>query len=411
MKVKRPNAFIYFIAYALVYPLLKIFFRLDVDRSGLDLPEGAHVVLSNHYSMIDFIFVMLSLYPHRLNAVTAQKYFYYKPLHKFLPMMGCIPKKMFEPDVQSIIAMKTVLNRGEGILLFPEGRCSSSQSYVGMHKSTGKLIKKLGVPVITCFIEGGDICLSHWRRGFRAGRIRLSFRNLFYENELATLSIDEINTAIDANLGGDEGVMPPEKPFQTFAERRLCEGLHKLLYYCPKCEMEFTMDSSGNMIQCTACGNAATMDRFARLTPVGDSVAAEKITLWFRNQVRHEMKSLSKDMEPLIEKVQVQAASPKPGGGTIDSGFGTISLSPEGWRFDGEISGKEVSLFSPVEAVPAISYSYDENYQMYFGGVYYKFTPEDPRKCVKYAILAEAMHRKFSPRVLLTDGKNSGFLD
>jgi len=408
--IRRPSAALYLVAYSLVYPVLKIYFRLKIDRSDLDIPKGPYIILSNHFTMIDFLLVMLSFYPHRLNAVGAQKWFLYSPLHKLLPKLGCIPKNMFDPDVRSIIGIKTVLNRGDGILIFPEGRCSSSHAYTGMHKSTGKLIKKFGVPVITGYIEGASVCIPHWRKGYKSGRVRVTYKNLFSEDDIKALSIDEINAAVDARLSGTEGALPSKKPFRTFSSKRLAEGLHQVLYYCPKCEMEFTTVTEANVIRCTACGNEATMDREAKLTPSPGSIAEREISLWFREQVRHEMKSLSDDMEPIIEKVKVRTPSPEPGGGMVESGSGILRLDPKGWHFDGEISGEKVSKFFPVESIPAISYDHCDNFQIYHNGEYYMFIPEDPRRCIKYVILTECMYWKFSPRVQMTPAINSGYI-
>jgi len=410
MKVKRPSAFLYFIAYTLVYPLLKIFFRLEVDRSELDLPKGAYVVLANHYTMIDFLFALLPLYPHRLNTVVARKYFNIRILHKILPIGGCIPKSMFDPDLQSIIGIKTVLKRGGRLLLFPEGRCSSSNTYMGMHKSTGKMIKKFGVPIISCHIEGAENCIAHWRKGIRFGRVRVTFKNLFSVDDVKSLSVDDINAAIDTRLSGIEGLSEPKKPLQTFSSRRLAEGLQLVLFYCPKCKAEFTMSSKGNTIFCTECGNAATIDRKSKLTPTPDSVTPTEISLWFRDQARHIMQSLSEDMEPIFEKVTVRTASPKPGGGMVKSGHGTMRTDPKGWHFDGILLGEQINLFFPVESVPAMSYGHNDNYQIYCGGKHYMFMPEDPTKCIKYVVTAECLHWKFSSNPLLTPGINSGFV-
>jgi len=153
------------------------------------------------------------------------------------------------------------------------------------------------------------------------------------------------------------------------------------------------------------------MDRYAKLTPAQGSIAEREISLWFRDQVRNEMKSLHKDMGPIIlENVRVRTPSPNPGGGVVESGFGAIRIDPGGWHFSGEISGEKVSKFFPIETIPAISYDHNDNLQINIAGDYYIFTPEDPKKCIKYVIIAEAMHQKFSPNVLMTPGKNSGFV-
>jgi len=406
--IKKPDAGLYFLVYLLVYPLLKLFFKLQIERINFKMPEGAYIVLSNHNTMIDFILVMLSFYPHRLNAVGAQKWFLYKGLNKFLPKMGVIPKNMFDPDVRSIINIKNVLNRGDGILLFPEGRCSSSQVYAGMHKSTGKLIQKFNVPVISCFIEGAQVCMPHWRKGFRFGRVRITYSDLFSPGEAKNLSTDEVNNKIDAYLSGTAGLLPIKKPFRTVWSRKLAEGLEQILYYCPNCNSEYTMITNGNSIRCTSCNNEATLDREAKLTPTPGSIAQNEISLWYRDQVRNEMQSVNEDMKPITENVKIRTPSPNPGEAE-KTGSGIMRLDPKGWHFEGEISGNQTTLFFPTESVPAMSYDHNTNYQISHAGSYYMFTPEDPRKCLKYVILAECIHRKFAPNPLMTPGKNSGY--
>ena len=408
--IKRPNAFLYFIVYILIYPLLKIAFRLKIEYKDFEMPDGAYIMLSNHNTMLDFIMIMLSFYPHKLNAVGAQKWFLYKPLNWFLPTMGVIPKNMFDPDLRSIMNIKTVLKRGDGILLFPEGRCSSSQVYTGMHKSTGKLIQKFNVPVISCYVEGAQICVPHWRKGFRFGNVRITYRNMFTADEAKTLSVDEINDAVDARLSGSEGALPVTKPFRTVWSKRLAEGLEKILFYCPKCSAEYMMETEGNLIRCTACGNEVTVDRESKLTPSPDSVAQPEISLWFRDQVRHEMSALHDDMEPFVENVKVQTPAPGSGEGTIESGSGIMRLDPKGWHFDGELFGESTSLFFPIDTLPAISYDHNKNFQIYYNGDYFMFAPEDTRMCFKYVILTECMHWKFASKVLMTPGKNSGYV-
>jgi len=325
-------------------------------------------------------------------------------------MMGVIPKNMFDPDIRSIIGIKTVVNRGDGILLFPEGRCSSSNAYVGMHKSTGKLIKKFGIPVISAYIEGANVCMPHWRKVFRFGRVRITYKNLISEEETKTLSIDEINAAVDARLSGAEGALPIKNPFRTVWANRLAKGLQNILYYCPKCKQEFTMVSKGNTLRCTACGNEVIVDRELKLNPTEGSVGDREISIWFRDQVRHEMSALSEDMEPIVENVKIWTPSPIPGNGMVESGFGVLRLDPKGWHFDGQISGEQVSKFFPVETIPAISYDHNDNFQVYYSGDYYMFIPEDPKKCIKYVILAECFYWKFASNIMMTPGVNSGYV-
>ena len=407
MKIKRPNAILYFIVYILLYPLLKILFRLEVDRSNYDPPKGPYVVISNHVSFMDFILVMLSLYPRRFNAVAAQKFYFYKPLNVLLPLMGCIPKNLFDPDVRSIIGIKKVLQRGDRILLFPEGRCTVAGAYMGIHKSTGKLIKRLDVPVVSCHIEGAYTCMPFWRKGLRFGREKITIAGLFTAEDTGTMSVDEINAAIDRRLGGYD-TKPPKKPFHTFSRRKLLEGLHNIIYWCPKCGRELTLTTSKNTIQCTACGNTATIDKYAKLTPAPGSIVPDTIQGWYCEQSKYESQQLSDDMEPISIQVTVRVPISN-ARGIAPCGKGMLSLGPEGWRYDGEMSGESVSMFFPIDSVPALPFDPDDNFQIYSKGSFYAFTPDDKRLCAKYATIGECAYWRFASPIMMTLGRDAGF--
>jgi len=414
--IKRPNGVVYFFVYTFIYPVLKICYGLKSDRKGLKMPKGPYIVLSNHMTMHDFILVMLAFYPRKLNAVAASKFFMYKPLHKFMPLMGCIPKNMFDPDVRSVMSIKSVLKRGDGVLLFPEGRCSSTHAYVGIHKATGKLIKKLGVPVISSYLEGVNNCMAHWRKRTRFGRVRVTFRNLFSAEDLKELDVDEINAAIDLRLGGPELTTPPKKPFATYRARKLADGLDQFLYFCPKCEQEFVTETDGNTIRCKACGFSAVLTRQGKLVVdksfcrEGEPAIIDDVTSWMKKQVQFTMKSVDENMSLVLENVKVRTpVVGVPGGGTEESGLGNMRLDPEGWHFDGTIKGEAVSMFFPIDTLPAISYDHCDNFQLYHEGNFYIFIPEDPRPCFKYVIMTEGLHRRFASKVLLTPGVESGY--
>jgi len=401
LKVKRPNPAVYFLVYIIFYPLLKILFLLEVDKKKYNPPKGPFLVVCNHSSFVDFLIIMLALYPVKVNAVTAQKFFLYKPLNKLLPMMGCIPKNLFDPDIRSIIGIKTVLKRKDKVLLFPEGRCAYDGAYAGMHKSTGKLIKKLAVPVISSSIDGAYKCMPFWRKGLRRGRARLIISNLLSVEQLESMTVDEINNAIDMSLSR-ENEPPPKKPFRTSGKRQLAEGLQFILYWCPKCNKEFTLETKGCGISCTACGNSAVLDREMNLNPTPGSVIPIDIPAWYREQAKYEARQLHDDMDPITEKVNVLLPSDIPGEGMSVCGSGMIYLDSKGWRYDGELKGEKVDLFFPVDTVPALPIDPNDVFQIYAHGTFYMFSPEDKQRCIKYSVLGECAYWKFASPVQMT---------
>jgi len=409
-KIKKPDGILYFLVYILIYPVLKIFYRLAADRKSYKPPKGPFAVICNHVSFMDFLLVMLTIYPRRLNAVAAQKFYFYSPLHKLLPFMGCIPKNLFDPDIRSIIGMKTVLKRGGRVLLFPEGRCTVHGPYMGIHKTTGNLLKNLGVPVISCYIEGAYTCMPFWRKGAKFGRTRVTLANLFAAEDLRDMTPDEINAAVDRRLGGAD-TAPFPKPFCVFRAKRLLEGLENIIYYCPDCGGEFTLKTKNNTVYCEKCGSSAVMDRYAALKPANERSAVPKsVQAWYKAQAAYEMRSLKEGMEPIKTRAKVRTRADKPGKGLKESGFGTLTLDPSGWRYEGALDGEDVNLFFPLESVPALPFDPNDNFQIYSGGTFYAFTPENARACSKYATIGECMYQRFSAASQMTPGYDSGFI-
>jgi len=409
-KIRKPNGFLYFVFFALIFPVMKLMFRLKVDRSGFSPPDGPFVVLCNHASFMDFVTVMISLYPRKLNAVVAQKYFYYSPLDRFLPFMGCIPKTLFAPDPHSVMGILSVIKRGDNLLLFPEGRCTTGGGYMGIHKATAKLIKKLGVPVVSCFIEGAYTCMPFWRKGVRWGRQRASFATLFTAEDTQRLSADEINSLIDKRLSGSDRATAPER-LHVNVEKNLVIGLENILYICPKCEAEFSLETFGNTIRCMVCGNAAVMDRFTRLSPVGDGICPPTVRDWNALQFSIEWKRLgflSADDEIFRTSVFVRMNA-RPAKGLEICGQGMLVLTGLGWTYTGELFGETVKLFFPLESVPGIPFDPNDNFQIYAGGTIHAFRPvEGAQFCVKYATVGECAYWRFSPSIQVTPVHDSG---
>lgn len=408
----------YFLVYIIFYPFFKVFFRLKVDKSNYSPPKGAFIVLGNHASFFDFLTAMLTIYPRRLNAVTSQKYFFYNPLNIFLPMMGCIPKNLFDPDIRSIVGIKQVLNRGGGILMFPEGRCETDGEYMGIHKSTGKLIKKLGVPVVIAYSAGAFNCMPFWRPRLRLGRLNITISNLFSAEDLKAASVEEINSAIDSRLSG-EGAMIPSIPLRAFCRKNLAFALDSILYLCPRCKSEFMLEAKGNYIRCTACQNKGEVGSDSKLRSVSDSdqslsqsqksIIPSTVHEWFAMQARHESEKLN-NLETFVStKVRVRLPSERRGKGMDSCGEGVVTLDRSGWRFVGEIKGDNADLFFPIDTVPALPFDPNDVFQIY-SGKFYMFEPEEKKRSVQYSLIGECAYWKFASSVMMTPGKSSPFI-
>ena len=132
--------------------LLRLLFRFRAyHEAALDTP-GPILLLPNHVSWIDFLFLGVSLdddWRFVTSSVTAQT----SPVHRFL----MINRRTFPIDPLSPYAVKRMaeyLQGGGRLVLFPEGRLSRTGCLMKLFDGTGFLLHKTGARVITAYLRG-----------------------------------------------------------------------------------------------------------------------------------------------------------------------------------------------------------------------------------------------------------------
>ena len=101
--IKKPNAFLYYLASLIIAPYLKFRLHTSYDRSGIRNIETPSIVVCPHVSNIDFLLVAMALFPHRPTFVVSQHFMAKPKIRRLLEIMHVIPKKMFCPDVKTIL--------------------------------------------------------------------------------------------------------------------------------------------------------------------------------------------------------------------------------------------------------------------------------------------------------------------
>ena len=163
------------------------FFRLPVRCAALLLTrptvtglehvprKGAFFLIPNHLSILDPVVVMASC-PRRLETLTKSTQFaagWFFPW--FLPRAGAIPTRRYKVDPQVVRTVLRVLERGEGVCLYPEGERSWDGTLQPLRRGTVRLLLKAGVPVIPCGISGSFEARPRWSRSLHRARVSLRF--------------------------------------------------------------------------------------------------------------------------------------------------------------------------------------------------------------------------------------------
>lgn len=161
-RTKGVNPIVYWLMRAWVQPFAHIYWRLS--RIGREhVPQSGPVIfVSNHRSFIDpFIIGLCSRRP--VYYVAKQELFKIKALGWFLSSLGAFPVKRGEADGDMIETAKAILDRGDPVLIFPEGTRIRPGALGKPKRGVGRLALETGATVVPVAMIGTESI----RKGFR----------------------------------------------------------------------------------------------------------------------------------------------------------------------------------------------------------------------------------------------------
>ena len=137
-----------------VYFVFRLLFRFRA-YGGEDLDEkGPVLLIPNHVSWIDFLFLGVCLkqdWRFVTSATTAEASWVHRRIMR--------SKRAFPIDTTSPYAIKQIaayLKSGGRLVLFAEGRITTTGSLMKLYEGSGFLLLRSHAKVITCYIRGGN---------------------------------------------------------------------------------------------------------------------------------------------------------------------------------------------------------------------------------------------------------------
>lgn len=251
-----------------IRPLVRIWMRMDAKRR-VTLKDGVSfkrkepfVMLANHTFLFDVIHVPLRF--KNVPFIVASQTLFKKQPTKFLvtQVAHVIPKSKGASDTSTVRELIGSIKRGYPVLIFPEGDTTFYGETGYIEESTMKLIKKLGVDVVTCNVKGGYLSKPRWATGKRKHRqVSFEYKLTITKEQIKTLDLTQINDMIKEALYHNDyqyqrQVMIPHPG------KKLAEGIENVVYVCPFCEAINTIESKGNFIRCNACNHEGIMDSY-----------------------------------------------------------------------------------------------------------------------------------------------------
>lgn len=146
----------------------KVFGRENIPK------DGGFIIASNHLSYLDPILLGIAC-PRKLNYM-AKKDLFDNPLFGWLlRKIKVFPVRRKSADLSSIKEAIRRLERGEGLLLFPEGTRTSDGKHAKPLGGVGFLASKAFVPVIPAFVKGTEKALPKGASFIKPVRVSICF--------------------------------------------------------------------------------------------------------------------------------------------------------------------------------------------------------------------------------------------
>jgi 1-acyl-sn-glycerol-3-phosphate acyltransferase len=136
------------------------YFRLR--RLGREhIPDGGVVLAANHRSFLDPFAIGYCL-PRPVYFVAKQELFRNPLLGWFLNCMGAFPIRRGESDEESMETALQLLDRGDAVVIFPEGTRIRVGSLGRPKRGVGRLALQSGAPVVPVAITGSEHARTGW---------------------------------------------------------------------------------------------------------------------------------------------------------------------------------------------------------------------------------------------------------
>lgn len=356
------------------------------------------ILLSQHASRNDFIYVTYGMRKTRFNIVVGYYNFFSRFVFTLLRMVGAIPKKLYAPDLGAVLNIRHVVKNGGSVLLFPEGIQSTSGSNHPINPATIKLLKSCKLPVVLCRSEGAYKSRPRYKRDNCKGKMTYRYTMLFDEKELQESSEEQLYDKLMENFRYNEF---SDNQVEFKGKYPHSYGLDKILYICPKCGSEFTLITHEKGIRCTHCNNNVNIDSRYRLYGTKEDIVPSDIDSWYKWQRSVVRQQVSDDNFVLQGRFEYQVIDKyklhTPAEQTV--GEGKLTLNKEGLHYFGTVNGKEVVQHYDIANIPSLPFTPGQSVDLYYGNDYICFKAmSNPSEVVKWMLCSEELHNLTDPK-------------
>lgn len=352
------------------------------------------LILMNHSAFVDLQIASTLLWPKRYSIIMTSDGFVGKNL--LMKTIGCIPTQKFVSDSVLVRDIFHAVKKNKtSVLLYPEASYSFDGTATTLPESLGKLVKKLGVPVVT-IITKGAFAHQPLYNNLKKRKVKISaeMECILTAEQIKELPFDEINLIVGEKFKFDNFRWQQENRIEI-NEKFRADYLHRVLYKCPHCGIEGETVGEGITLTCKACGKVWELTNLGFMKAKDGETEFSHIPDWYnyeREEVRKELQTgkYSLDCDVDIYVLTDMKAIYNVGSGRLIHNNNGFTLT----GCDGEINYTQA---------PELSYSLYSDYYWYEIGdmvcigngkvLYYCFPKDKSISVAKVRLAAEELYK------------------
>ena len=187
-RTRGVNPIVYWLTRAVLQPFAHLYWRFSrIGREHIPA-EGPVLLVCNHRSIIDpFLIGLCSRRP--LYYVAKEEIFRNRLLGWFVSSLGAFPVRRGAADADTIETAKAILNRGEPVLIFPEGTRTRPGPLGKPKRGVGRLALETGATVVPVAMIGTERIRRGWRIRPVKVRVRIGAPLTFPRVDSATAQL------------------------------------------------------------------------------------------------------------------------------------------------------------------------------------------------------------------------------
>ncbi len=273
------------------FTLLPLGFKYTEKNMDKVSKKEPCLYLMNHSAFVDLQIASTLLWPKRYSIIMTSDGFVGKNL--LMKTIGCIPTQKFVSDSVLVRDIFHSIKKNKiSVLLYPEASYSFDGTATTLPESLGKLVKKLGVPVVMITTYGAFAHQPLYNNlQKRKVKISAEMECILTAEQIEKASFSEINEVIGEKFKFDNFRWQRENQIKI-NEKFRADYLHRVLYKCPHCSAEGETVGEGTTLTCKACGKIWKLTEYGFMKAQNGETEFSHIPDWYnyeRGSVRKEL--------------------------------------------------------------------------------------------------------------------------